>query len=322
MATIKCSTRRLTTLVVGGGGFIGSHFARLIMTQGARNVIVVGRSAAPRLPLPDGVTYLQGDAGDASFMGTLLDQCDEVVDLAYATVPKTSFEDPVHDVLVNLPASVALLREAARRELRRFVLVSSGGTVYGNASYLPIDESHPTNPVSPYGITKLALEKYALMFHMLEGLPTVIVRPGNPYGPNQLGNLGQGFVGAAMFATLRREPVSVFGERGTIRDYIYIDDLAEGLVAALVHGHVGATYNIGTGIGLDNRSVIDVLDSVARPSGYSVAIDVRPSRPFDVVANVLSPARLTYVSGWRPRTDLDAGLARTWGWALRAGAIV
>lgn len=322
MAATKRFAHRLTTLIVGGGGFIGNHFARAMMAQGTRNVIVVGRSAAARFPLPDGVSYLQGDASDASFVGTLLDRCDEVVDLAYATVPKTSFDDPVHDVLVNLPASVTLLREAARRKLRRFVLVSSGGTVYGNASYLPIDESHPTNPVSPYGITKLALEKYALMFHRLEGLPAVIVRPGNPYGPNQLGNLGQGFVGAAMFATLCRKPVNMFGERGTIRDYVFIDDLAEGLVAALDHGQVGEAYNIGTGIGVDNRSVLDVLDVVARPSGYAVDIEVRPRRPFDVAANVLSPARLTYVSGWRPRTDFEAGLARTWGWALGAGVFV
>lgn len=319
MAAANRSDTRLTTLIVGGGGFIGSHFARHLIARGARNVIVAGRSRAPRFPLPDGATYVQGDAGDVSFIGSLIEQCDEVVDLAYGTVPKTSFDDPVHDVLANLPASVALLRESCRRKIRRFVLVSSGGTVYGNAAYLPIDESHPTNPVSPYGITKLALEKYALMFHRLEGLPAVIVRPGNPYGPNQLGNLGQGFVGAAMFATLRRQPVSVFGERGTIRDYVFVEDLAEGLLAALDHGQVGETYNIGTGIGLDNRAVLDVLDAVARPSGYLVEVEVRPHRPFDVAANVLSPARLTYISGWRPQTDFEAGLSRTWSWALAAG---
>ena len=307
--------------MVGGGGFIGSHLARLLVARGARNVIVAGRNKTPRFPLPDSTKYIQGNAGEASFIGKLLDRCDEVVDLAYATVPKTSFDDPVHDVLVNLPASVALLREAAKRKIRRFLLVSSGGTVYGHAAYLPIDESHPTNPVSPYGITKLALEKYALLFHRLEGLPATIVRPGNAYGPNQLGDLGQGFVGAAMFATLRRQTVGMFGERGTIRDYVFVEDVAEGLLAALEHGHAGAAYNIGTGIGLDNRKVLDVLDAMVRPSGYAVDVAIHPDRPFDVAANVLSSARLTYVSGWRPRTDFEAGLARTWSWALAAGVV-
>jgi UDP-glucose 4-epimerase len=314
------SSARMTTLVVGGAGFIGSHFVRLLHTRGNRNVIVSGRSPKPRFALPDDVQYVQGDAADAPFVESLLDRCDEVVDLAYATVPKTSFDDPVHDVLVNLPASVSLLRQASRAKMRRVLLVSSGGTVYGNAAYLPIDESHPTNPVSPYGITKLALEKYALLFHRLEGLPVVIVRPGNPYGPNQLGNLGQGFVGAALFATLRRQPVSLFGERGTIRDYVFVEDVAEGLLAALDFGHPGEVYNIGTGLGIDNRAVLDVLDSVARPSGFSVDVDVGPSRAFDVAANVLSSARLTYVSGWRPKTEFNSGLEKTWSWALASGA--
>lgn len=314
------SSSRLTTLVVGGGGFVGSHFVRLLSTRRDRNVIVVGRGSKSRFPLPLDVLYVQGDAADPSFISSLLKRCDELVDLAYATVPKTSFEDPVNDVLVNLPAAVNLLLQASRCKLRRVLLVSSGGTVYGNAAYLPIDEMHPTNPVSPYGITKLAAEKYALLFHRLEDLPVLITRPSNPYGPNQLGNLGQGFIGAAMFATLRRQPVNLFGERGTIRDYVFVEDLAAGLLAALDHGHVGEVYNIGSGTGLNNREVLEVLDTVARPSGFSVDVDVKPSRAFDVEANVLSSERLTYVSGWRPQTDFKLGLERTWSWALTTNA--
>jgi UDP-glucose 4-epimerase len=310
---------RLTTLVVGGGGFVGSHFVKMVVARGGRKVIVLGRSSKPRFPLPVEATYVQGNGADVPLISGLFAKCDEVVDLAYATVPKTSFDDPVNDVLVNLPASVALLQEASRHKLRCFLLVSSGGTVYGNAAYLPIDEAHPTNPVSPYGITKLALEKYATLFHKLHGVPSIIVRPGNPYGPNQLGNLGQGFVGAAMFASLLRKPVSIFGERGTVRDYVYVEDLAEGLLAALDSGRAGDTYNIGTGIGHDNRAVLDVLADVVRPAGYAVDIQVMPTRPFDVAANVLSPARLTYVSGWRPITEFSDGLAKTWKWGLGEG---
>jgi UDP-glucose 4-epimerase len=311
----------LRTLLVGGGGFIGSHLALFLARKGNRQLVVIGRSEYPRFPLPSNVTYIQGDSGDIKFIDNILEKCDEVVDLSYGTVPKTSFDDPVHDVLTNLPASVSLLHQACRRKLRRFLLVSSGGTVYGNADYLPIDESHPTNPVSPYGITKLALEKYTLMFNKLEGLPAIIVRPGNPYGPNQLGNLGQGFVGAAMHATLQHMPVSVFGERGTVRDYVYIDDLVAGIAGALDYGRVGETYNIGTGIGLDNLAVLDVLHKVAKHSGHEVYIEKLPSRAFDVEANVLSSARLTYISGWRPLIEFEEGLARTWSWAKTAGAV-
>ena len=318
--TRNMTNKRLTTLVVGGGGFIGSHFVKLATEHGGRDVIVLGRSSKPRFSLPPGACYVQGDAGDIRLIRELLAKSDEVVDLAYATVPKTSFDDPVNDVLVNLPASVALLQEAAKHKLKCFVMVSSGGTVYGNAQYLPLDEAHPTNPMSPYGITKLALEKYAILYHHLQGVPSIVVRPGNPFGPKQLGNLGQGFIGAAIYASLRRNPVIIFGERGTIRDYVFVEDLAEGLLAVLDSGEVGETYNIGTGVGHDNRAVLDVLSNLVRNDGYSVEVEVRPLRPFDVAANVLSPARLTFISGWRPKIDFADGMRRTWEWALAEGS--
>lgn len=303
-------------LVVGGGGFIGSHLVSKLVASGRRDIRVLGRSAHPRFSLPEGVCYVSGDICDEKFLRPLLQDCDEVIDLAYSTVPKTSFEDPVLDVMANLPANVTLIRLASERRLRRFVLVSSGGTVYGNAAYLPIDESHPTNPISPYGITKLAAEKYALMFHRLGGLPVVIVRPANPYGPNQLGNLGQGFVGAALFALLNHKPVTIFGSRGTVRDYIFVEDLAEGLVAALDYGMPGDTYNIGTGLGLDNQMVLDEIVKSSDQLAFPLELIIQPARAFDVATNVLSSAKLTYVSGWRPKTEFSLGISKTWAWTL------
>lgn len=306
-----------TCLVVGGAGFIGSHLIRYLAACGRDDILVTGRSAEPRHALPQGVRYLQlVDADDASMRG-ILSRCDEIIDLAYATVPQTSFDDPVLDVLANLPVTVRLLKLASEFALRRVVLVSSGGTVYGNAMRLPIDESHPTNPISPYGITKLSAEKYAFLYHTLRALPVVIVRPGNPYGPLQMGNLGQGFIGAAIYATLTAKPVRIFGKRGTVRDYIYVTDLVEGIVAALNDGAPGDIYNIGTGIGLDNRQVLDQIALLARADGFEPLLEEGPARLFDVAANVLSAAKLTYVSGWRPRFSFEDGLAHTWQWARK-----
>jgi UDP-glucose 4-epimerase len=159
----------------------------------------------------------------------------------------------------------------------------------------------------------LALEKYALMFHQLENLPVIIVRPSNPYGPKQSGTIGQGFIGAAIAAILKKQPVVMYGENGTIRDYIYIDDLVSGLVAALDCGNPGEIYNIGTGIGFNNREIIDIIkNELANPAGYLLSKNIQPSRSFDVAINVLSSARLTYVSGWRPNIDFKAGLKKTW----------
>ena len=305
-----------STIVIGGGGFIGSHLVLKLLESGRKQIKVIGRSSQSRFHLPDGVCYISGDISNEHFVRSVLKDGDEVIDLAYSTVPKTSFEDPVHDVLANLPSTVTLIKAASEFNLRRFILVSSGGTVYGNATYLPIDEYHLTNPVSPYGITKLALEKYALMFHHLNALPVVIVRPGNPYGPNQMGNLGQGFIASAMFALLNHKPVNIFGERGTVRDYIFIDDLSDGLVAALDKGKVGEVYNIGTGIGLDNRQVLDEIVKISSQSGFPINLVIQPERPFDVAENALNSAKLTYVSGWKPRTSFYAGIEKTWSWAM------
>jgi len=309
------------TLVVGGGGFIGSHLVLKIFESGRKNIRVVGRSAQPRFSLPKGVDYLSGDISNESFVRSIIQGCDEVIDLAYSTVPKTSFDNPVHDVLANLPSSVTLIKVASEFNLKCFVLVSSGGTVYGNAAYLPIDEFHLTNPVSPYGITKLAIEKYALMFNHLNSLPVVIVRPGNPYGPNQLGNLGQGFIASAIFSLLNNKQVNIFGERGTVRDYIYIDDLTNGLVAALDKGKVGEVYNIGTGIGLDNREVLDAIVKISDQSKFPLNLVIQPERSFDVAENVLSSVKLTYITVWKPKVSFQTGLKKTWLWAIQQGRV-
>lgn len=304
-------TNSCKTLIVGGGGFIGSRLVVVMAQDPDREIWVLGRSETPRLPLPSQVRYIQGDAGDRQLLSSLLSECEEVIDLAYGTVPKSSYDEPVQDVLLNLPPSVNLIQEAAQHHLRRFILVSSGGTVYGPAIRLPIDELHPTDPISPYGITKLALEKYALMFHRLGGLPAVIVRPANPYGPSQQGGRGQGLIGTAIHAILENAPINVFGQ-GTIRDYLYIDDVAEAIVAALNHGQPGEIYNVGSGVGIDNLAVIKRLTALADAAGYAVSIRDLPARGFDVPANVLDSTKLRKICGWVPRFDFDSALEWTW----------
>jgi UDP-glucose 4-epimerase len=308
------NTSGLRTLIFGGGGFIGSHLVAALHADGRRRVTVVGRRTQPTNRLPDGVRYIQADVRDTDLIASLLQDADEVVDLAYSSVPKTSFDDPIHDLLANLPATVGVMRQAALLPLRCYLLISSGGTVYGNVESLPIAESHPTNPVSPYGITKLAAEKYALMFHQLFGMNAVIARPGNPYGPNQFGLAAQGFIGAALSAAMRGDRLMIFGERGTVRDYIYVSDLVGGIIATLDYGKAGEIYNIGTAVGYDNYSVLEQINQVIQPDGYRVLYDVAPARPFDVRSNVLDYSRLKTTTAWTPEINLSKGLMHTWAW--------
>lgn len=303
--------------LIGGGGFIGGHLVRLLAATG-RCVTVVGRRAAPSYRLPENVRYLTGDYGDRNFLLTALDGIDEIVHLAYASVPRTSFDDPVRDIAANLPPSVQLFAAASALRPVKLVFVSSGGTVYGRASSLPVGEDHPTAPISPYGITKLAVEHYAYMYHQLEGLPAVIVRPGNAYGPGQKPFTGQGFIATAIATILQGGEIILYGEHGTVRDYVHASDLAAGVMSALDGGVPGACYNIGTGVGRSNREIIDLLQPLAAQRGLGVRVNVQPQRSFDVPANVLDGARLAAATGWRAQVPIEAGIAETWAWNCRA----
>lgn len=305
-----------TCLVIGGAGFIGRHVTALLCESGW-DVIVLGRRPVPDRELHPSCRYVSGDYGDRALLRRLIKPGGCVIDLAYSTVPKTSFDDPVFDLVSNLPASVGLFQEALAGGARRVVIVSSGGTVYGPTEQLPITEDHPTLPVSPYGITKLTTDRYAMMFHHTAGLPVVVVRPSNAYGEGQRPATGQGFVAAAIAAALSGSEIQIFGQDGTIRDYIHVTDVASGILAALELGEEGKVYNIGTGIGTSNIAIVKILERFAAEQNLPLRTSVLPARKFDVSANILDSSRLHNKSGWKPAIALEEGLKRAWLSALK-----
>jgi UDP-glucose 4-epimerase len=303
---------RTRTLVIGGGGYIGMHLIASLLASG-RRVTVMGRSKVPHYPLPGEVEYCSGDFGERGLMGGLLDEHQDVIHLAYATVPNTSFDNPLADLLQNLPSTVQLFSEVAQRG-GRLILVSSGGTVYGVASQLPIPENHPTNPISPYGVTKLTLEKYAHLYAVTHGLQVICVRPGNAYGIGQRPYIGQGFVSTAMASMMNGQPVKIFGERGKIRDYVYVTDLAAGIVSVLESGHLSETYNIGSGVGRSNMDVVEAMSSLMSETSSEIRVEHLPERVFDVHANVLDSTKLNLHTGWTPKIEFQDGLLKTRDW--------
>lgn len=302
--------------VIGGTGFIGSHLVEQLVSQ-ARQVTVIGRSKIPIRDLPREVRYLAGNYGDERLLLEALRDVDEVIHLAHSTVPKTSFENPIQDILANLPASVTLFDAATRFSIRKLVFVSSGGTVYGKARSLPITEDHPKNPISPYGITKLTIENYAMMFQKLKGLPVVCVRPSNAYGERQRPFVDQGFVATAIASILSRKEITVFGDPGTMRDYVHVTDVAKGILASLELGQIGSSYNLGTGIGKNNMEVLDAIRPYAESAGYEIRVKIVPGRAFDVPANLLDYSKLREQTRWEPTVTFEEGIRRTWNWFSR-----
>jgi len=299
--------------VIGGDGFIGTWLVdRLVKHQ--RKVTIIDRNPEPERIHPEAARYIAGDYGQKDLLAKALDGVDEIIHLAYSTVPKTSFEDPVEDIRNNLPATVTLLEAASTIGVDKFILMSSGGTVYGKVDKLPISEDHPTNPISPYGITKLATEKYAVMFGELKGLPVICVRPGNAFGEGQKPFVGQGFISTAIASIIKGQEVTIFGEAGTVRDYIHVADIADGVIAALEHGRANSSYNIGTGAGRSNKDILDAIAPLAESAGLKLRVNTLPARPFDVPVNVLDSTKLTNETGWKPAVSFKDGIERTWNW--------
>ena len=308
-------------LVIGGAGFIGRHVTRLLCASG-RAVVVLGRRATVDRDLAPGCRYICGDYSDRAVLRQLLKPGCEVIDLAYSTVPKTSYDDPVFDLVSNLPTSVGLFQEAINAGVRRVVVVSSGGTVYGPTLDLPISEEHATMPVSPYGITKLTIDRYAMMFHHTAGLPVVVVRPANAYGEDQRAGTGQGFIATAIASVLDGREIEIYGPQGAIRDYIHVADVAAGIVAALDHGDDGEIYNIGTQVGTSNARIIKMIEELAEGQSIPVRTKVLPHRRFDVEANILDSSKLRQKSDWQSALPLAEGLQRIWQarWEKNASA--
>ncbi len=301
-----------STLLIGGGGFIGRHL--LSSLAGKRRLTVMGRHPKPPQDFPEGTNYFCHDFTDLHGLKEVLSQHQEIIHLAYASVPKTSFDHPIEDINENLPPIIQLFECLKEIKIDKLLLISSGGTVYGEAQTHLIDESHPTNPLSPYGITKLTMEKYGLMYHHSHGIPVMILRPSNPYGPWQLPFRGQGFIATAMASILKNKPLTVFGEEGSTRDYLYITDLAEAIAGLLFEGKIGQTYNIGSGVGFSNLQVIQAVSKLTQQENLPVHLEKFPKRIFDVQENILNSQKLKETIGWEPKIKLEQGLPLTWEW--------
>jgi len=297
--------------VVGGAGFIGQELVRQLRFSG-REVKVIDKARKTLLGFDPSVEYLTGDFGQREFMLQNLRGADELVDLAYASIPKTSYEDPVGDIIENLPPAVQLFQIASELGIKKMIFISSGGTVYGQAIYLPIDESHPTNPITPYGITKLAVEKYASLYHHIKKLPVICLRPGNAYGPGQIPYRGQGFIATAIASIRDNKEIILYGQNGTVRDYVHVEDLAKSIVHALELGRDGEIYNVGSGIGLSNRSVLNWLEKKAEETDRKILLKILPPRMFDVRENILSSNKIFQDTGWKPLISFEEGINQVW----------
>jgi len=298
-------------VVLGGAGFLGSHLVDALVAAG-RTVRVFDRVPAPAPNLArvlDRVEYMTGDFADPEARNAALADADLVFHLVSTTIPATSHDNPGFDMESNLLPGAHAFEHLAREGRARVVFVSSGGTVYGHPRRLPIPEDHAARPVVPYGVVKLALERYLESFHETHGLSYAVVRLSNPFGPRQDPSGAQGAATAFLHRTLRGEPLHIWGDGSVVRDYIHVDDAVRGILAAATRGGDHGVYNIGSGKG---TTLLGLVDVIRRVTGREPEIRFEPRRPFDLAENVLDITLARTQLQWEPRLGLMEGLARTW----------
>jgi UDP-glucose 4-epimerase len=299
--------------IFGGGGFIGSTVADRLLLDGHALRIFERPRVEPyrRFAASEHVEWVTGDLMSVHDVAAAVDGADVVLHLVSTTLPKSSNDDPVYDVQTNLVATLQLLGAMVAKQVRKIVFISSGGTVYGNPVRLPIDESHPTDPRVSYGITKLAIEKYLLMYRHLHGIQPVILRVANPYGERQRVETAQGAVAVFLRKALLGETVEIWGDGSVTRDYVYIGDVAEAFARAVDYEGAKSVFNVCSGTGTSLEQLLAVIERVL---DHKVERRYLPGRPFDVPVSVLANDLARQELEWQPRVGLDEGIRRTAGW--------
>jgi UDP-glucose 4-epimerase len=295
----------MRVVVTGGAGFIGSHVVDALIARGDEVHVLDNLATGSRTNVAEGATFHEADIRtDAR---ELFDEVrpELCVHLAAQADVSTSVKRPDYDAEVNVLGTVSVL-EAARAHGAQIVFSSTGGAIYGECDG-PATELAPRQPLSPYGIAKLAAEEYLAGWNRLHGTTHVALRFANVYGPRQSASLEGGVVAIFLERMAAGEATAIYGDGSQTRDFVYVGDVAAAVLAAV--GHAGGVFNVGTGI---ETSISELHAACRRATGSSERPSHGPAREGDVFRSVIDPTLASSALGWRPRTSLDNGLALTW----------
>jgi UDP-glucose 4-epimerase len=300
-------------VILGGLGFIGSHLCRGLVRQGhfVRIFDRVDESHESVKDLEQSIEIVASDISRPQEVVKTLADATVVINLVHTTVPGSSMEDPGYDIVSNVATTVGWLQYLNETDVRKLIYFSSGGTVYGTPETIPISETHCTNPLSSYGITKLAIEKYTAMYADRFGIDYCVVRPSNVYGPGQRLHYNQGVIGIMASRALRGEVLEVWGEGTDQRDYLFVDDVVSAILKLVAYEGLLRIFNISSGIGHSVGDVISVLRTHINPFPK---VKYLPARGFDVPVNILDSSRLRNETGWHATMDFEEGIRRTIQW--------
>ena len=297
--------------VTGGAGFIGSHVAEAMVADGHRVLSVDDLSSGRKETVPDGADLAVLDVRSEEAARLLVEREVEILIHHAAQMDvRRSVEDPIFDAEVNIIGLLNLLESGRRGSLRQVILASTGGAIYGEQDVHPADETHPAQPVSPYGVAKLASERYLFFFHCQYGLDATCLRYANVYGPRQNPHGEAGVVAIFTRKLLNGEKAVVNGNGLQTRDYVYVDDVVRANCAA-VNRPGFAIYNVGTGIETD---VNTLFKHIADAAGYISAPAHGPAMAGEQQRSSISSERLLEELSVAVDTPLAKGIPATVDW--------
>lgn len=296
-------------LVLGGNGFIGSHFVDLLLKKG-HSVRVFDKGRERYRSENPKVEYIYSSFDSLPDLNEALQNVDIVIHLISTTSPVTSNKAHPEDIKSNLINTVKFLDLMIQKNIKRILFFSSGGTVYGEPKYLPVDENHPTNPISSYGIVKLSIEKYLFLYQKNYNLEPLIIRASNPYGIRQSHIGVQGLISTLLMKALQKKEIQIYGDGTIVRDFIYIDDLVEISYQGLINNLQGI-YNLGSGKGC---SIIQLINLIQDISKIKLILNYQEARKFDVQNIVLDSNKLFNCLSNPQIIEIESGLIKHLEW--------
>jgi UDP-glucose 4-epimerase len=315
----------MRAFVTGGAGFIGSNLVDRLLAEGNTVDVVDSLATGSLANLADArrsklgrLSFHQLDIRSPD-LSELMNRCrpDVVFHLAAQADVRVSVADPTLDADVNVIGSLRVLEGARSSGAQKVVFASSGGTIYGDPdpSDLPVKESHPQKPISPYGVAKKAVSDYLFAYRELHQLEFTSLALANVYGPRQDPHGEAGVVAIFAGRMLSGHPCTIFGDGKQTRDFVYVDDVVDAFARAAERGG-GLVLNIGTG---SETSVNRLYEAMASYAGVSEAPVRAPARPGELERSCLDPSRAEIHLGWKPWTSLEEGAAAVIDWFRARG---
>lgn len=301
----------MRVLITGGAGFIGSHVADRCLQDGHEVTVLDNLRSGARCQIASEVAFVEQDIRDGALSETLARLRPEaILHFAAQIDVRVSCQDPVFDAEENIMATLRLVESGLTNGLKHFVFASSGGAIYGEASG-PQSEGHPEVPINPYGVAKLAIDKYLHAYGIQKGLASTSLRFSNVYGPRQ-GAKGEAGV-IAVFCKRLREGLApiVNGDGLQTRDFVFAPDLAEA-VSLVLNQRATGLYNLSTGV---ETSILDVARALCGHAGVDLAgIQHAPAIVGEQRRSLLDASKAGHKLGWKASTSLAEGMGSTYRW--------